>query len=431
MSKMVVAMSGDEAKLWQSFQKIAKKQAELEGGFKKIGQAGKKAGADVVKVGDRMQKAGRQGDKAFGGDAVSQLKTFFGTFTAGQQTVKLLTKALDAMAAARKKAAEPLKTAAMSIGALAQVTPAAEMPQAVQETRQFYQQGGAGSLAEAYQMMFEIKSAGAEKEKQFIARLYGITDQAGLLKAGGKLRSAFGAKEAGTFNQILSKGLAAAAPISGESASTGGTQVKALFSSLIGHGYADTMKGKTLAEMLQSIRQKQLSGQELQKFLGGSEALAAFEALQPGAYQSRLAEIEQAQAQDLAGKRIAGAESIPAFGALKRRRMAMARREVSELGMGVKNLEADAYRERHIAAMRNRGEDEGQVWLAGEPHSKLRWMAGDETYLSVQQRGLGNTQIGDMPAPNKVIEVVTNLTKILPRLIPVRMATLAGPDQDK
>ena len=50
MAQIVVEMTGDEARLWRSYQKIAKKQTEVEGGLKKIkGAAGK--------AGDSMKRA--------------------------------------------------------------------------------------------------------------------------------------------------------------------------------------------------------------------------------------------------------------------------------------------------------------------------------------------------------------------------------------
>jgi hypothetical protein len=62
MAQIAVEMTGDEAKLWRSFQKIVQQQDKLSANFNKLQSSGKKAGRGL--------------DDAFGGRALGSLKSY-------------------------------------------------------------------------------------------------------------------------------------------------------------------------------------------------------------------------------------------------------------------------------------------------------------------------------------------------------------------
>ncbi len=73
MSKIVVEMSGDSAKLYRAYEKIIRKQAEMETGQKKLGNT-------ATTTGSKLEDAGRKGQKAFGTKAVASLANYAAGF---------------------------------------------------------------------------------------------------------------------------------------------------------------------------------------------------------------------------------------------------------------------------------------------------------------------------------------------------------------
>lgn len=438
MAGIVVEMSGDEAKLWRSFQKIAQQQANLESGFKRVGQAGRQAGSEAGRAGDEAAKAGKKGSDAFGAGAVSQLQAYAAGFLSLTAVIGGTTKALTDMAEANKKAGEVTRGAAPGFSGLAQLAaldafPGQKLNRLTGYAKDLYKAGGAADLNEAANTIFQLESAGATGERDFFAKAYQLTDTAALAEAGGKIRAAMGEKEAGSFQQILSKGLAAAGPLPGVSASSivqattrgaswgkllglsdeevmaatsvvgqatesvemGGTQVSSLLKTLVAKGYGERMKGASLSEMLADVRGQGMAQDELVTWFGRAEAASGFLALDDKKYQERLGAIQAAQENDWAGQMIHAAQGNELIAMTTAERRSKAGRELSELRQGYSNQLANAMGEDFRANLRNQGYGDAATWALTTADSTYRWMFGDQTYMDQTMRGGQGGQSGE------------------------------------
>jgi len=487
VSKIVVEMTGEEARLWRSYQKIAQKQDEVTGGLKKMKGAAQQAGAAAQKTAGHLDRSGRAGRQAFGASALSQVKAFGAGLLGIHTAISGATALFNEMAQARTNAMEVATGGARGGGALVQLAKDPDhLKRLMTETKMFYARGGAGSLEEAMASMFELESAGVN-DLAFFDQLYGLTDTAGLAKAGAIIRSGMGEKEAGSFRQILSKGLAAAGPIPGASASQiieaasrgaktagqlgisdeeliaatsvvsqaaessekGGTQVASLLRSLARQGFVEQFQGKPLAEMLQTIRAKGMDTPELIKYFGRAEAASAFQSLDPAAYQARLGEVRTAQETDAAGRMIATARTDPLLESARMQRMARAQRELAELHLGTQEMKSEALFDASQRAAVQRGESPLLRAIRAKFERTLQFLtpgfyaratAGElvndpmarEVYAASPHLHSTSKQREAQAAYRAHRDAILNrLGGALEAIIPARNPTLAAPDQDR
>jgi hypothetical protein len=393
---------------------------------------------------EQYEKAAQAGKGAFGDGILSKLGSMAMGMVSVSSAVQLVTAALTRMRAEAEKAGEAVKNAGLGKAPLAQLP--GTMADKAKVQRQIFEMGGADSQKEAGELAFQLISAGVETEVPFFASLKGIDDAARVAKGAGMLRAAVGAEEAGTAQQIYSKAIVAAAPATGVTAadimegasqagaaaktlglsdeqllaatsrvaevtgsgSVAGTRVKALMESFTRKGIADKMHGKSFDQMIDFVKNKGLSKQGLQEFLGSSEAAAAFGQLQDtGALRQRTRDIEAGQAQDLAGRRIAEAVSDEDVRLEREARISKARRELSAQAMGRAKTTVDTAIDQGVAGIREQG---GMPWwsrLFGFP--LLQPVLNSEMQLALGENALAGARFiaGD--------EAVGRFAGVLPR----------------
>lgn len=123
MASVVVEMSGDEAKLWKSLQRVLEQERKMDAGFAKVGQTAKRTGK-------AMEQAGRQGSAAFGKRMTSALEAAATRFVAVESAVRLIGNAMQFMKGETDKAINSFERLEDARRSLAQVaTSAADLQQ--------------------------------------------------------------------------------------------------------------------------------------------------------------------------------------------------------------------------------------------------------------------------------------------------------------
>ena len=496
-AKHVVEMDGDSHKLWQAWERVINQEAKAAVGLTKIGSESRKAAKEeremfrvskqmydqsrtpqqryndrLAKAGDlfksgriqleaysaetraagaEMDRAGEKTQKAYGPAAQNQLKkliTMLGPGLGLLGAVRLVTKAFGEMAEARKEAGARLSEAEMGLGKLSQLAGGdpEKLKALVKKSVQFMAYGGAPTLGEAATTMFELESAGATTDAQvkFFAQLYGIDNPAELATAAGKLRAGFGPKEAGTFREIMSKGVAAAAPVTGvgineilqaslpgasvaaelgisdeellaavsilaqkaKSADVGGTQIEGLLRSLQKRGFVEEHKGKSLIEMLDVIRKEKMDTPELIEYFGRKEAAAGFSRLQPKEFGERLASINKAQADNTIDQIIKSRAEVPAIQIPREARIAKGEELLSTLDMGETSQRADTLQSKLITGLRKQksldwmtpAARETLIWTIQKDINWTRWFPGGDERFIENMKGINRNRAANQAA---------------------------------
>lgn len=333
--------------------------------LEKMGREGKISFTKIEKGAGRAAKsikgAGQSQKSAFGPSTFKQLA---GVASGYIGVASAISGALVLMRRIKSEAVEAgtkLGEAEFGLGSLAELAGGdqealAKLTAAAIKT---FQEGGAKTLGEAASQVFQLESASILEARELAAKFFGIDAPGELVKGAGVLRASFGAEEAGSFQDIVSKSLAMAGPVTGVSAAqmalgtavsgplavelglkdeeifaatsiiaqaTGdaaqaGTKMVSLLNSLLEQGYGDRPEAITLREMLDEIRQLGLTKAELKPFFGRKEATFAFLKLGDEALRAREEMAIEAQATNLAERVVATAEAEPLVGIsrLKRR----------------------------------------------------------------------------------------------------------------
>ena len=341
MANIVVEMSGDEAKLFRSFQKVQQQIRKQEQSLAKSGQAGEQAGQKIAQGADRAERslknAGKARDDAFGTGALRQLGSYAAGFASIGAAVAAVTGAMREQREIQRELAEGIREGRGSYGKLIQLAGGDRQrySQLVQMADKTFREGGVASRSAAGDLMFELESAGiaTESNRAFFSKLLEVEPETTpTIQAVGKMQSAFGT-EAGSAKQIVSKAFAAAAPVTGASPSAmltanlralqsakmlglsdeelqaavsviaqqeqspevAGTQVSSLLQSMSRHGFVEKFKGKSFVEMLDVVRAKKMDTPALIDYFGRKEAQKAFAGLDPERLQARIKEIRAAE----------------------------------------------------------------------------------------------------------------------------------------
>lgn len=348
------------------FQKFSDKIKQVEVAQKKLGKTEKEISSlrskqikkynselgttrrKIKDTGSGLKEVGRSGKGAFGSGAVSTLAKYTVGLFSVQKAASLVLGTLQDIREERSQAGNTIIEASQAMGGLAQLAggDAKKMRLLTNASKATFAEGAFKTLDESAQLTFQLESAGALGSRGFFSQFQGIDDSAKIVKAAGLIRSTLGAKEAGGFIDITSKGMAAAAPATdvspsdvlsgasraGVSASalgvgfdellaatsitsqaTGngdeaGTRVNALLRALTRQGFAESHKGQSLGEMLKSVDSQGMDQQELIKFFGRAEAAQAFGLLKDtGLLKQRQNSIVSAGKNNAAQKAIATA----------------------------------------------------------------------------------------------------------------------------
>jgi len=335
-SQIVVEMTGQEAKLWQSLQKVVGQQQKMEDGFKKTGQTARDTG-------NKMKTAGDQGSKAFGDGAVGKLAQFAAGFVGISAVVSTVTQLLNDMAQTAEEAATKAKESVIGAGTLAQLAASPEEFKALlAEGRTAYASGVGRSETEAMDLMYQLQSAGFSKQdKDLMNRMAGVgylktgdvTEMVGAIKGFG---ASMGIKETGSVRDLVNKAIGAAgttsaspaamliggAKATGAAAALGlsdeelwaamgittakvvdpriaGTQINAFLSKVAADEEFEG-KGMSLKQIIETIQAKNLKRADLELLTGGIRGIKGYEAVATsmGDYEALLADVQAAQAKD-------------------------------------------------------------------------------------------------------------------------------------
>ena len=259
-----IVLEGEAAQLFQEFEKLFRKMEQLRGGggkaadgIGKMTKAEKEFARETKKAFDeiqgpqerynqrqkalnallkqgkinqtefatatrrakeRLDAAGRSGQQAFGARALGDLKSYALGMLSISGGIGLITSAFSQLREERKAMADEQAEASLSAGALAQLAggDARKTAQFQAAGLEIYAAGGAKTPEEAFNVAFNLQSAGALGQRGFVSRLAAIAGQegvVGLVGEAGKLQTAYGVAETGDYTQIFSKATGAAAPL--------------------------------------------------------------------------------------------------------------------------------------------------------------------------------------------------------------------------
>ena len=269
----------------------------------------------LEKTTEEYEEAERASREAHDDNRVKSMVAAMGALgAAGATVVSFLEKEVHL----RREAAEVLKEAAPGLGLGVSIanTPE-ELEDFKRKSQLIFGSGATGTLQEAEELEFMIRSANATKDRELITRMAAVQllpDLKGTQKGFELLRNAFAGsgEDVGTFAEAVSKAVLLAGPTTGtpdeilKAAAQAASSAKLLqttdeellsLTALVGRSTGlenagDKVKellktlalneefvGQPVAETLRNIRGRQLPPADLKKFLGGDQALVAFSAV--------------------------------------------------------------------------------------------------------------------------------------------------------
>lgn len=179
-----------------------------------MGEAEKQA----AKYGQRLDQAGRAGQKAFGSEALAGVRSIALQYFGISQALNAVVEGFRQANAEREKAQQAALDARGGVGELAQLAataadPAKEYASLVAEARRARASGAADTQDDAARQLFSLVSAGLGREDRnfaFDLRRSGVlNDVGGAATAYAASVTAFGEQEVGSFEDFISKALRA------------------------------------------------------------------------------------------------------------------------------------------------------------------------------------------------------------------------------
>lgn len=414
MPTTTVELTGEEARLLKSLDRVIAKEREL-------GQSAAEAGDKSTRGGEISRKAWEYANKtqesttAGLGRMVAQL----GLVAAAAGAAK---KAIGEMHRANEESAQKQRASEMGMTQLAQLSGGSKqkMLRLTDAARQLYAGGGAGSLNEAAGMIFQLESAGMFEQRDLFGSLYGVVGSPGTMaKAANTLMTSMGKGETGGVRGILSKAMAASAfnpqaadqlleaaagagvsarklGISDEevlaatallaqstgSAQEGGTQLNSLLTAMLKKG---GYEGLGLSGALGKLGGKGMSDKALIKYLGRKEAASAFGVLgaQGEQFQNILGSVREAEGSDLIGRIIETAQTTdPEIMAARSARMSEAQKELARAKRGVQKNQADALYQQMLREREESGGSALGTAFFEASASSRRWLFGDDSFMN-------------------------------------------------
>ena len=254
MAQLAVEMTGDEAKLFRSLQKVDQQTSKVRKGFDKVARAGKAAGKTT--------------EKAFGAQSVASLQKFGAALIAIQAGAAKVKALMQGIREEADKAGKSLILA--SGGRRALISIAGGRQERFNElttiSRKLRREQGL-TPQQANNLTFQLASAGLEDKPNLFAGLadIGFEPTAGIASVQ-KLQSVFGkgggAKGAGTAEQILNKLILAAegSPVGPGQIATQATTAATSFANIGGSDEALLAMG---AVMIKSFKSAEASFQRI------------------------------------------------------------------------------------------------------------------------------------------------------------------------
>jgi len=351
VAAVTVTLTGDEARLLRSLDKVVQKERELERKAEQTGRTSERAALRAVRGNARHQRAlaetrvARQ--RAFDRRALDGYIQGLGV---ADQAVSLLRASFARVDALTEKSARNIREAARSAAQLVQLsTGDPEKLGALLDTGERFSRRSGVPLGQSQDIVFALKSAGLLKAADTFADLSGIVapeDIQPFAKSIAGFQSGLGKSETGTALQIFNKATVAsggspakipalltaageaAAPASllgvsdeellaaiqitatsAGGASKGGTRLRSLLDAFVEQGF----EGQTIGQSVDEIAARDLSNADLRKLLGRSEALAAFNDIRKNRDQlgAVTRQVDAANTQNLAGDFVAARDAEP------------------------------------------------------------------------------------------------------------------------
>lgn len=455
----------DNAKAANEMERVAKKAftdlmspvekhktqlAQLDALYKKGRISIDQYAAGSAKINAELRKTQEQGKAsgdaltgAFGATSLASLTTFaggFGLITAGA------TKFLDVLKEIQevhKQAAAGTIASQGGLGPLAQLASSPEeAKQLTDMARSAFGQGAAGSVGEAGQYLFALKSAGMMEDFGLVTELKSknvLSDASGFVNAAATMRATFGQKETGSLRDLTSKAIASSefAPASAEqilvasaeaagvakelgisleevttstaflakatnSASKGGTQLRSLLES-----FAETgeYSGKSLLESVDALSSRNLSFDELKKTLGETEAVNAFLTLRNnrGEIAKGITSVQRAAEDDRVGQAIRNADADPAIRAARLAVISTNQRVLSEESTGIDVNLRTAAQQGTLTGLREAGASEFALTSA-------RWSQSVVDTMGINPEAVGAATAGASVIPS-ALNLAANYAK--------------------
>lgn len=411
MSDTVVHMSGDEAKLFRSYQKIIDQAAKLDSKHKEVKKTS---------------------DDTFGSSALATLGSYAAgivSITSAMSGFKQMVSDVKAMGeemAARQKADMP------QIGALAQLAfgDKAAMRRMIQDKDLSYKQGAGATRGESSELQFQISSANYDKYREQLAALKAsasIQDVTGLVVGAAAFETTMGAKSGG-FPNIANLTIGAAGKSPGEipnialgAAKAAGTGAHLGISSRDIYGATAVLAkatgdpqeggmlamnlfkgidaavakgilkpGRTLPEYMSDIAAMEAKGRRDTSIVG--EDIREFTAyrklksgISEGIYAASMADIDQAIATDQFNEIINMYKVDPGMIAARANQQAIAGLEIARQPQGVVSGLAQAVEKDVLKRGIDRGAGPFQQQFSIRSQQFERWLLGDEMYMKFRR----------------------------------------------
>lgn len=293
-------------------------EGDASGLLKAYGQVEQK-----MRMTERAAKdTGKAQDSSFGTTSLARLTSYAAGLVSVTSAMNVLLSVTQKRIDKERELAQLNRQSEFQVGSLAQISmdSSGQFSQQifqdnVQRAKNLFASGGAESMGQAAETIFRLSSAGISPDQDaMFGQLMGVgLDPSMLASAAAAQRESLGAAETGNAREILSKLIAAgsiapgtpdvlakatarsagsasllgmsdeelnaitaiAARAQGNTAE-GGTQVKALLSAMIRQG---GFEGMGIEQSLGRIQSMGMSNQQLQQYLGSTEALAGYSAL--------------------------------------------------------------------------------------------------------------------------------------------------------
>lgn len=319
----------------------------------------------ATKYGDRLERAGQSGDRAFGASMQANLASTITQLASAAAIVGTIRQTFGEIAAAREAAAQNVVASVAGFGELAQISPDQETAdRLVAFGRRLISQGVVkpGDEGLAASIAFQLDSAQlSESDKEFILQVgrSKFVRPESLAQFGGsigQLQAAFGIGETGDARALANKAVAAASPTKATaqqiaesvaklapgalalgygdeeafaaesevarvygSASEAETRVRALLAAIDRQG----VNAGSFAGTISAVQSRVAGGESLRNILGGSqEAIDAFRILARSDFAQSVAGIDEAQRDDVVGRRAGFIANDPNLRAAIRRQVA-------------------------------------------------------------------------------------------------------------
>ena len=212
MAQVVVELSADEHKLLQSYRKIQSEQDKMDKNIKK-------ADGSTRQLGDSSKRAFSSHSKLFGGASLAGIASYAAGALSAAAGVGKLAEAMRAAIAEADRLAGMQKEDVAGLGPLAQLAavsadPVKEMRRLLEESELSFTEGAGRTPGEAGRFQFALTSAALDDFRKAAAAMKSsgtVESIDSLVVAISALRKALGPEEAGTLEEIMSRGLGASA----------------------------------------------------------------------------------------------------------------------------------------------------------------------------------------------------------------------------